>query len=166
MELLLLRHGKAEDFHKEGDSARALVRKGVAQARRAGLLLAAAELLPEIVLTSPLTRAHETAEEFCSAAGLPGPVVQSWLACGCHPETMAAELAAFRDFKRAMVVGHEPDMSEFIQWALGAHGTAVQMKKGAVACLVIAPPAQSGTLRFLIPPKLASAAVRADDWEA
>jgi phosphohistidine phosphatase len=161
MDLLLLRHGKAEDFHKDGDGPRALVPKGVAQARKAGLLLAAAKLLPEIVLTSPLVRARETAEEFCAAAGLPGPVLQSWLSCGCHPETLAAEMAAFRDFKRAMVVGHEPDLSQFIQWALGGHGGAVEMKKGAVACLRINPPARSGTLRFLIPPKPAAAALGA-----
>ncbi len=163
MDLLLLRHGKAEDFHKDGDAARALVPKGFAQARKAGLLLAAAKMLPEIVLTSPLARARETAEEFCAAAGLPGPVVQSWLACGCHPETLATEMAAFRDFKRAMVVGHEPDLSQFIQWTLGAHGAAVEMKKGAIACLTISPPARSATLRFHIPPKLAAAAIRADD---
>lgn len=160
MELLLLRHGKAEDSHRDGDAARALVRKGFAQARRAGLLLSAAKLLPDIVLTSPLTRAKETAEQFCAAAGLPGPVLQSWLACGCRPETFATELAAFQDFGRVMVVGHEPDFSQFIQWSLGANGDSIEVKKGSITCLRVSPPARSATLRFLIPHKLTTAVIR------
>ena len=72
MELILLRHGKAEDSHPQGDGTRALVDKGRKQARRAGRILKAAEGAPEIVLTSPLVRAVQTAEEFCRAAELPG----------------------------------------------------------------------------------------------
>ena len=154
MDLILLRHGKAEDFHSHGDEARALVEKGREQSRRAGTILKAAGLLPEIVLTSPLVRAHQTAAEFCGAAGLPGPVVQSWLACGCRPETVAAELAAFHDFKRVVIVGHEPDFSRFIQWSMGAYGTSIDIKKGTLACLRVSPPARHGMLVYLIPPKL------------
>ncbi|MEI6655254.1 MAG: phosphohistidine phosphatase SixA [Verrucomicrobiota bacterium] len=154
MELILLRHGKAEDHHPQGDSARALVEKGRHQARRAGRVLQAAGLTPEIVLTSPLVRALQTAEEFCQAAGLPGPVVQGWLACGCAPETALAELAAFPDFARVAIVGHEPDLSRIIQWCIGAYGAAIHMKKGALACLRLEPPSRYGTLVYLVPPKL------------
>jgi phosphohistidine phosphatase len=154
MDLILLRHGKAEASHPQGDAARALVDKGREQARRAGRLLQAAGLAPEIVLTSPLLRAVQTAEEFCQAAGIPGPVVQGWLACGCVATTALTELAAFQDFKRVAIVGHEPDFSRLIQSCLGAHGTAIDIKKGALACLRIAPPSRCGTLVYLIPPKL------------
>jgi len=154
MELILLRHGKAEADHPQGDSARALVDKGRQQARRAGRLLKAANLTPEIVLTSPLVRAVQTAEEFCHAAALPGPVVQGWLACGCFPETALAELAAFHEFKRVAIVGHEPDLSRLIQWCLGAYGDAIEMKKGSLACLRLNLPSRYGTLLYLIPPKL------------
>lgn len=153
MELILLRHGKAEDNHPRGDSARGLVEKGRKQARRAGGVLQAAGLTPGIVLTSPLLRAQQTADEFCQAAGIPGPVVQGWLACGCVPETVLAELAAFHDFKRVAIIGHEPDFSRFIQWCLGAHAATIEMKKGAMACLRIDPPSRQATLLYLIPPK-------------
>ena len=155
MDLILIRHGKAEASHPQGDGARALVDKGREQARRAGRLLRAAGLAPEIVLTSPLVRAVQTANEVCQAAGIPGPVAQGWLSCGCFPETVLAELAAFHDFKRVAIVGHEPDFSRFIQWCLGAHGSAIDMKKGTLACLRIDPPARYGTLLYLMPPKLA-----------
>ena len=154
MELILLRHGKAEDSHPQGDGARALVDKGRKQASRAGRILNAAQGAPEIVLTSPLVRAVQTAEEFCRAAELPGPVVKGWLACGCLPETALAELAAFHDFKRVAIVGHEPDFSRLIQWCLGAYGAAIDMKKGSLACLRINPPSRYGTLLYLLPPKL------------
>lgn len=156
MELILLRHGKAEDTNIGGDFSRELVEKGREQARRAARLLKGAGALPHIVLTSPLTRARQTADEFCQTAGMPGPVIQGWLACGMSPETALAELAAFRDFKRVAIVGHEPDFSQLIQWILGTVGGSIEVKKGSLACLEINPPSRHGTLAYLIPPKLAT----------
>lgn len=154
MHLLLLRHGKAENTSPDGDFSRALVAKGREQARRAGNLLKNADLLPEIVLTSPLIRARQTADEFCQAAGLPGPVIQGWLASGMPPDSALTELCAFRDFKRVAIVGHEPDLSRLIEMLLGAMGGSIEMRKGAIACLEITPPVIQGRLAFLIPPKL------------
>lgn len=155
MHLLLLRHGKAEDFNVNGDYGRELVEKGREQARRAARLLKTADVLPDIVLTSPLIRARQTADEFCQAAGMPGATIQRWLACGMAPELALQELTAFQDFKRVAIVGHEPDLSSLIQWTLGSLGGSIQVKKGALACLQISPPSRYGKLAFLIPPKLA-----------
>lgn len=154
MNLILLRHGKAEDNHVDGDFSRALVEKGRKQARRAAKLLKAAGALPEIVLTSPLVRARQTAEEFCQTAGIPGATIQGWIACGMTPETAMAELVTFKDFKSIAVVGHEPDFSELLQWLLGVNGGSIEVKKGAIASIQINPPARRGTLAFLIPPSL------------
>ncbi|MEO5711889.1 MAG: histidine phosphatase family protein [Luteolibacter sp.] len=154
MELVLLRHGKADNFNPEGDFQRALVEKGREQARRAARALKACGLLPDIVLTSPLIRARQTADEFCQTAEMPGAVIQGWLASGMHPETAMAELAAFRDFKRVAIVGHEPDFSLLIEWVLGVTGGGVEVKKGTIACLRITPPARFGNLAYLVPPKL------------
>ena len=155
MELILLRHGKAENTSLDGDFSRALVEKGREQARRAARLLKGAGVLPEIVLTSPLLRARQTADEFCQTAGMPGPLIQGWLASGMAASTAMKELSAFRDFKRVAIVGHEPDFSDLISCILGTVGGHVQVKKGAIACLQIAPPSRHGTLAYLIPPKLA-----------
>lgn len=155
MELIVLRHGKAEDSNPGGDTARALVEKGRRQARDAGILLKSSGLLPEIVLTSPLVRARQTAEEFCNAAGIPGPVVQSWLASGMIPQTTLTELVGFREFSRVAIVGHEPDISGLLQWILGAHGSAIEIKKGTIACVRVFPPSKLGTLLYLAPPAIA-----------
>jgi phosphohistidine phosphatase len=153
MELILLRHGKAEESHPSGDAARELVKKGRDQARRAGSLLRDTKWSPQIVLTSPLVRARQTADEFCAAAGVPGAVIQGWLACGMQPERALQELAGFSEFQRVAIVGHEPDFSNLAEWLLGTTNGAIEVKKGALACITIQPPAQRGLLRFLIPPK-------------
>lgn len=154
MELIVLRHGKAEDHHPSGDASRELLEKGRIQSRDAGQLLKSAGLLPELVLCSPLVRARQTAEEFCAAAGLPAPTVEPWLAAGMHPETALNELTAFREFSRVAIIGHEPDLSELIQWLLGSRGNSIEMKKGSLACLRIHPPAKFATLLFLAPPSI------------
>ncbi len=155
MKLILLRHGKAADSHPEGDFSRPLVEKGRVQARRAAKLLKSAGALPDIVLTSPLIRARQTAEEFCQTAQIPGATLQGWLASGMNPENALKELAAFHDFKCVAIVGHEPDFSQLIQRILGAAGGSIEVKKGAVACLEINPPSHRGTLLYIIPPRLA-----------
>jgi len=155
MDLILLRHGKAENFNAAGDFSRALVEQGRQQARRAGHLLTDAGILPDIVLTSPLIRARQTADEFCHAAGIPGAIIQSWLSSGMSPENAIAELVAFREFRRVAIVGHEPDLSCLIEWLLGANSGSILIKKGTIACVKIQPPSRYGTLSYLIPPELA-----------
>ena len=155
MELIVLRHGAAEDTNPRGDAGRNLIEKGRLQARDAALLLKFSGLLPEIVLTSPLVRARQTAEEFCETAGIASPVTLDWLASGMPPQTALNELVAFREFSRVAIVGHEPDLSELMQWLLGAHGNAIEVRKGSIACLRVYPPARQGTLLYLAPPAIA-----------
>lgn len=157
MNLFLLRHGSAEDRNalNPDDFSRALVEKGHEQARNVARVLSSAGMLPDIVLCSPLVRARETAESFTQAANIPGPVIQSWLACGMNPETALSELRGFLDFKSVMIVGHEPDFSEFAHHLLGSSAGSVEIRKGSVACFDVSPPFRNATLRFLIPFKLA-----------
>lgn len=154
MQLLLLRHGKAEDISPGGDFSRRLEEKGHEQARHAARVLSAADFLPEIVLSSPVLRARQTAETFTSAAGMPGPILQTWLSCGMSPETALAELALFPDFGRVMIVGHEPDFSRLAVHCLGTTADCIEVRKGSLTCLSLRPPTARATLRFLIPFKI------------
>lgn len=155
MQLLLLRHGKAEDCSPGGDFSRVLEEKGHQQARHAARILTAADFLPDLVLSSPVVRARQTAETFTVAAGMPGPIFLDWLACGMSPETALAELGHFPEFERIMIVGHEPDFSRLIGRCLGITADCVEVRKGSVTCIELQPPAPRATLRFLIPHKLA-----------
>ncbi len=155
MELLVIRHAKAEDQSVSGaDFDRVLVEKGYEQSRRLGSFLKRVNRRPDVVLTSPLIRAKQTAETLCEAAAMPGPVTQGWLACGMDPETAIRELVAFSDFERVAIVGHEPDLSSLIEWLLGCSGSSVEVKKASITGLLVHPPAWHARLLFHIPPSL------------
>lgn len=154
MQLILLRHGKAEDSSPGGDFPRELEEKGHEQARHAARILAAADLLPDLVLSSPVVRAKQTAETFTATAGMPGPIFLDWLSCGMSPETALAELGHFPEFECIMIVGHEPDFSRLIEACLGTTADCVEVRKGSLTCIELNPPTPRATLRFLIPHKL------------
>ena len=153
MKLIILRHGKAEDHHKDGDHARRLTSKGHAQAELQAQRLANIGLLPNLILSSPLVRARETAETFASAADISGPMIQTWLSCGMRPSTALKELAAYKEFKTVCIVGHEPDLSSLVASLTGSTASSIQMKKGSLAILEANPPAAHGFLEILLPPK-------------
>ena len=154
MELILLRHGQAEDSNPSGDAARRLTEKGISQSRRTGRLLLDLDQRPEVVLCSPRVRCRETAEIFSEAAQMPGPVIQPWLDCGMSPDEALDELRAFGDFESVMLVGHEPDFSSLVESLLGVvGGAAIEVKKGAVVGLSVEPSGRGAVLRFLLPPK-------------
>jgi len=154
MDLLVLRHGKAEDLNPEGDFARVLVEKGRQQAEAVARVLERVGRLPQLVLTSPRVRARQTAERFCDVAGMEGPLSQRWLDCGMGAEDALRELLAFVDYERVMIVGHEPDLSDLVEFLLGCGAGSVEVKKGAVVGLTVHPPSWRASLRFLVPPKL------------
>ena len=150
MELILVRHGKAEAHgHPRGDGARALTEKGHWQSRRVGRFLRSEELVPDLVLTSPLVRGRETAELLCEAAEVDPPVVQEWLACGMRPSEALRELAAYAEtMETVVIVGHEPDFSRLVGHLLGAEAGYVRVKKASVIYLSIEPPRRGGILHF------------------
>lgn len=154
MELILIRHGKAEDYHANGDSARELVTKGYEQAKAQALYLKNAKALPEIVLTSPYARARQTAETFCQTAGMPGPISHSWIACGMSPETALEELIGYDEFSRVAIVGHEPDISCTVSYLTGLPIGSLKIRKGSMTCIKISPPARGGILNYMIPAKI------------
>lgn len=162
MNLILLHHGKAQDANPGGDSMRELVQEGFKQARSQAQFLIHAGLLPDIVLTSPLVRARQTAHEFCKAANLPGEIIQGWLACGMSPETAMKELAGLMTFKCVAIVGHEPDLPSLIAHLIGCNPASIQMENGGMACLDIQAPLQQATLKFLIQPASDHAAEAVD----
>lgn len=154
MELLVLRHGDAENTDSSGDHARALVATGFEQAKQAGNFVRRYGCSPEIVLTSPVIRAWETAETFCHAAELDPPIRQPWLGCGMHPETAVAEILAFQSHQRVMVVGHEPDLSTLLEFLLGSASDTMLMEKGSLASLELNQSCRRGRLLFLAPPEV------------
>lgn len=126
-QLWLLRHGEAEPHGARADADRRLTERGEQQARSAGLALAALELVPSAVFTSPKVRARDTARLACEALGV--DAVEHGPLAGGFEAGEALALAGPRE-ERVMIVGHEPDFSQIVFDLTGAR---IDMKKGGVA---------------------------------
>lgn len=153
MQLLLLRHANA-DTQAASDDARALSEKGRAQAKRMGKYCRDHAICPEIILTSPLLRARETAEIVNAELGCE-LVTEAFLTSGASPTTILDGLRAFR-FDSIMIVGHEPDFSQLAASLIGLPDPgALRFRKAALLGLeleTLRP--ECAQLEFLIPVKL------------
>jgi len=119
MKLYVMRHGPAEDFSASGrDADRALTPSGRDRVRDVAKALLDADEAPHVILTSPLVRARQTAEIVAAVTGLEarsGAIETSTdIAPGGDGAGLARALVRAHR-KRAMIVGHEPDLSALIQ---------------------------------------------------
>lgn len=160
-EVYLLRHADAGDpIAWQGDDAdRPLSRKGTRQAERLGAFLARIGFKTDATLSSPKTRARETAEIVAEAIG--GEVtLDERLAAGFGLEALAAALdEAARsnddtaaDRSRILLVGHDPDFSAVLSELCDA--SSFSLAKGALARVDLDGPPEpgAGRLRWLVPP--------------
>jgi phosphohistidine phosphatase len=160
MELYLIRHGDAVPQHAPGiknDADRTLTEEGKKELKRIAAGLAKVAEPPQIILTSPLIRARQTAEIVCQAFNLPGHVLQEdgRLSAGASPQNIL-ELLQTLTQERVALVGHEPDFSRFISWLIcGQARGNVAMKKGGVARIDFA--GDQSELVWLLPPRITRA---------
>lgn len=156
LKLYLLRHGEAgsrQDWRGD-DSERPLTAAGKKRMKREAAGIRKLQLPLDIIISSPLVRARQTAEIVAKAHGSPARLVTDGrLRPGFGPKQLAALLAAHRDATGLMLVGHEPDFSQTISHVTG--GGRLTMKKGALAYVEVeGRAAVKGTLVWLIPPKV------------
>ncbi len=157
-DLYLIRHGLAEERGEAwpDDTRRPLTERGMARLRKEADALDRLGVAFDVILTSPLVRARQTAE--IVAAGFsprPSVTVADALAPG---GTHAALLTALEpQSKRAAIalVGHEPGLGELAARLVGTR-RPIPFKKGAVCCIEVdaVPPDEPGTLRWFLTPKM------------
>ncbi len=160
LELYLVRHAVAFERGPDypDDDQRPLTPEGIARWRTSVAGLRAFGLQVDLVLTSPLVRAKDTADLL--AAGLkpkPRVITTDALAPGARVAEVGAAVTAYAGARRASrlaLVGHEPDLGELAAKLLGARG-AVEFKKGAVCRIDVtrAMPGGPGVLRWFLPPR-------------
>ncbi len=154
VELWLLRHAHAGDpgTWDGPDDLRPLSARGRRQAERVGRLLAAAAALPDVVLSSPLVRARETAEIVGDLLGI-RVRLDPRLGEPVDLRTLERLLADAGDPRRPLLVGHDPDFSSLASELVGA---PIPIRKGALARIDVEGPLQAGAgvLRWLVPPDL------------
>lgn len=156
MHLYLLRHATATPVEESPeDFCRPLVAKGLDQIARVGRFCREQHLAPDIVLTSPVLRARQTAEAMTRLARWPAPQLESWLACGMRAEAALEQLGAWSAFDKLALVGHEPDLSLLAAHLLASHGGALKLRKASLTAFSVTGLHPGGaTLEFLLPCRL------------
>ncbi len=155
MLLYLLRHAEAGES-VTGDHARVLTSKGHDQAGRVGKFCRREGLVPEVMFSSPVIRARQTAD--LVAGSFPGVEVINvpWASCGMDPREALVELAS-APFESLMLVGHQPDLGALAALVLGmANADSLHVRKSLLLGLDLGAgcAAGRGVLQFFLPVKL------------
>lgn len=160
MELYILRHGEAQPRETGlADGSRKLIAKGKRDVRAVVKLARKAGLRPDLILTSPLRRAAETAAIAAGLCHCESVVETRSLLPGANPQAAWKEICALRDVQQVVLAGHEPHLGHLIAFLLEA-ALMVDLKKGAL--VRISTPGKSGpprgVLNWMITPKVARGA--------
>jgi len=137
MDIYFLRHASAGQSRLSGnDEKRPIDKTGEKQSHDVGRALAALDLKLDDIISSPLTRAMQTAQIVAGELGHKNKIV---IEDALRPEASYEEfeglLARYGKNKAIMLVGHNPSMTEFLIRMLAGSDSAsfIDFKKGAVA---------------------------------
>jgi phosphohistidine phosphatase len=140
-ELLLIRHGVAEEWAPGGDAERSLTEDGMLQIEASSVGLLSLGLHIDLAICSPFLRARQTAEVHCARLG---GTLDSW--AGLTPSSPAS---ATRDEilqrgrslapdRRMAVFGHNPNITSVLSLLVAGHGASMfNVRPGDVAHLLI-----------------------------
>lgn len=130
-QLLVMRHGKSDWGAGGRDHDRPLNPRGVEAARTMGRVLAAMDLVPDLVLTSTATRARTTAELVTEAGEWAAEVVDTPAFYEAGVDGVLAKLATVSpEVDRLLVTGHMPTWGGLVHRLTGA---SVAMRTATVA---------------------------------
>jgi phosphohistidine phosphatase len=160
MQVFLVRHAIAHERNRirwPNDDLRPLTSSGIRKFRKAAYGLTACLPKGVALLTSPYVRARETATILADAIGRGKPIECTELVSG--ESTQACfELLRKRKEDAVVIVGHEPDLSNFLSVAVcGDRGRMkTEFKKGGAACIEFNSRVESGraTLKWIMPPRV------------
>src|ERR1017187_6713569 len=137
MNLYLMRHANAGLARENPvlDAKRALIKDGKEQCMLMGRVLSALNVQVDLVVSSPLKRALQTAQFVATELGYEGKVeISQALAPGANYADFQDMLAKYADYDGILVVGHNPSVFQFLgKMITGNGGAAIRMRKGSVA---------------------------------
>ncbi len=137
------------------DSARRLTEKGEAQAERTGKFCRKHGIVPDMILTSPVTRALQTAKLVAKSLDAAELVEVPWAACGMDPFQAVEEMQAYKKFSSVMLVGHQPDLGALAALLIGCDNVgALHVRKSLLCAIDVSRGFRHGVLEFFVPAKL------------
>jgi phosphohistidine phosphatase len=158
MLLYLLRHGIAAPRGAKPypNDDRPLTEEGIEKMSKSadGIIHVVDDV--DIILTSPLVRAAETARIVAKALhGESKLQVCNELAPGNSLHHLLIYMAKFKKLKSVMMIGHDPDLSYFASALLGKKTLIIEFKKGSLCCIEVTtiPSRRDGTLLWHLTPK-------------
>ncbi len=162
MELYIIRHGDAIDRDDPGvtsDAMRWLTERGRDEVGVTARVLARLGVTPDLVLTSPMVRARQTAEIVADLIGPErGPEISDHLVYGGSLAGILDDIVERGAPERVVLAGHMPSVGHLVAYlAWGRPENDVPFRTGEVCRVDIldATMPGSGRLRWLIPPKIA-----------
>ncbi len=157
MDLYMVRHGLAEARGGKPDGDRCLTPEGIEKTTQVAQGLKRLECSPEVIASSPLRRAVETAEIMREVLSPGGTLdIQEFLEPGASAKDLVKWMAGLKK-RAAMIVGHNPDMPSMAAELLAdGGGPEIEFKKAAV-CMIsfdARPAIGKGVLRWLAQPRM------------
>jgi len=157
MIIYFLRHASAGQSlaNLKKDEKRALDKDGIEQCGIVGRAVAALDAQVDTMISSPLKRAAQTASLVGNELSYEGKLLlENALRPGATYPEFRALLEKYAKQETIMVVGHNPNLSEFLGRAVSEPGceAEIELKKGAVARVEMT--RNSGTLQWCLTPKL------------
>ncbi|MBA2564889.1 MAG: histidine phosphatase family protein [Gemmatimonadetes bacterium] len=153
MQLILMRHALAEERSERwpDDSLRPLTSEGERKHRLVSAALRRMDVTFDTLISSPLTRARQTADITAEVYGRKDAVIESdALGRGYSVEALAEFLGGFDDDSTLLCVGHEPDLSGFSAHLLHRSGdVSIEFKKSGVMGLAISGAVRPGAAMLL-----------------
>jgi phosphohistidine phosphatase len=157
MNLYLMRHANA-GIPRENpvlDAKRSLVKEGKEQCMLMARVLNSLKVQVDVIVSSPLKRALQTAQFVGTELGFEGNV-QISPALGIEGDYAAFQelLAEYADYEGMLAVGHNPNMFQYLgRLITGNGGAGIRMRKGSIARVDLSshPP----RLHWLIDPRMA-----------
>lgn len=148
--MYLVRHAVAiERSGMTPDASRYLTPQGRSAFRKIARRVRKAGIAPEVIFTSPLLRAVQTAEILAERLKHEGPVVvASELSPGFDDRALRSLLADAGNLSEAAFVGHEPDLGDLAATLLSLRG-GFPLRKGAVVALEVTGGSRKGAGKFL-----------------
>jgi phosphohistidine phosphatase len=160
MDLYIVRHGIAidrDDPKCPPDPERYLTDEGIEKTKQVAKGVAALGISADLLLSSPYTRATQTAEIFANALEYAKQKIRrtDLLLPGAEPSMLFRELAKDKQAASVFVFGHAPQLDEIVAAAFGMKHVITSLKKAGVAALQLkrfSPP--SAELLWLGTPRL------------
>jgi len=139
MILYMMRHADAGKFRGNPllDSKRALTKEGKDQCMLMARALTALKVHPDVIVSSPIKRALQSAQFVGTELGYDAKVeISQSLAPAANYLEFQAMMGVYAGRDAILVVGHNPNVYRFLgQLIAGTEGPAIRMRKGSVACI-------------------------------